>query len=204
MNTLFWALAVCMTLEGTAIAQDKMIITTKDGKIQSFDTNAIQKIEFQSGLPSGAAIAPSLPAQTRTAVLQSYNYPTHFIRHANFSGEISPLVNDLDRRDGTFRIVPGLADSRYVSFESTNYPGYYLRHQNFRVQLHKPDGSQLFREDATFKMKPGLADASWSSFESANYAGHYLRHRNFHLYIEQGADDLFRKDATFKLVAPPW
>jgi len=189
---------------GAVTAQDKMIITTKDGKIQSFDTNAIQKIEFQSGQPAGAAADPSPASQTRIAVLQSYNYPTHFVRHANFFGEITPLVSDLDRKDGTFRIVPGLADSRYVSFESTNYPGYYLRHQNFRVQLHKPDGSQLFREDATFKLKPGLADGSWVSFESLNYAGRYLRHRNFHLYVEQGADDLFRKDATFKLVAPKW
>jgi hypothetical protein len=48
-----------------------------------------------------------------------------------------PISSELDRRDSTFKMVPGLADSRHVSFESVNYPGHYLRHQGFRLNLHQ-------------------------------------------------------------------
>jgi hypothetical protein len=184
-----------MVWGGSAFAQERMVITFKDGRVQNFDTAIILKIEFQSG-PAPQASMGSL------ASFQSHNYRSHFIRHANFLGEITPISSDLDRKDSTFRMVPGLADSQFVSFESVNYPGHYLRHQDFRLKLQKSEGSQLFRLDATFKMLPGLADGSWSSFESVNYPGHYIRHKNFHLFLEKGNDDLFRKDSTFR-VSPP-
>jgi hypothetical protein len=128
--------------------------------------------------------------------LQSYNYPDHFIRHKDFLGEITIITSDSDKKDATFKIVPGLADNKLISFESVNYPGYYLRHESFRINLHKYSDDQLFKEDATFKKVPGLADNTWLSFESYNYPGRYIRHRDFHLYLEEGSDDLFRKDVT--------
>jgi hypothetical protein len=199
---LLWGFCSWMAWAGSVFAQERMIITYRDGRVQTIDTGSILKIEYQSAPTAGV---PGMGPQATVAgmcSLQSYNYPNHFIRHANFLGEITPISSDLDRKDSTFRIVAGLADSRHVSFESLNYPGHYLRHQDFRLKLQKFDGSQLFRQDATFKMVPGLADGSWSSFESVNYPGHYIRHRNFHLYIERGNDDLFRKDVTFR-AAPP-
>jgi hypothetical protein len=179
-----------------------MIITFKDGRVQTIDTGSILKVEFQSGHATGTPVAGPQAIAGSMASFQSYNFRNHFIRHANFLGEITPVSSDLDRKDSTFRIVPGMADGHYVSFESVNYPGHFLRHQDFRLKLQKFDGSQLFRQDATFKMVPGLADGSWTSFESVNYPGHYIRHRNFHLYLEKGSDDLFRKDSTFR-AAPP-
>ncbi|MGB3341693.1 MAG: AbfB domain-containing protein [bacterium] len=136
--------------------------------------------------------------------LQSYNYPDHCIRHRDFLGEITIITSDFDKKDATFKIVPGLADSKLISFESVNYPGYYLRYENFRINLHKYSDDQLYKKDATFKKVPGLADESWSSFESYNYPGYYVRHRDYHLYIEEGSDDLFKKDVTFKIAAPKW
>ncbi len=133
---------------------------------------------------------------------QSYNYPSYYIRHSNYLGEISQISSTLDKLDATFKIVPGLADSSCVSFESLNYPKHYLRHQNNRVKLHSWENSQLFREDATFCVKPGLADPELVSFESYNYPDYFLRHRNSHLYIEQDNSDLFRADTTFKIVEP--
>jgi len=180
---------------GFVFAQERMVITFKNGQAQTFDIGSILKVEFQSG----PAFQGSLGSM---ASFQSHNYRSHFIRHANFLGEITPISSDLDRKDSTFRMAPGLADSQLVSFESVNYPGHYLRHQDFRLKLQKSDGSQLFRQDATFKLGPGLADGSWSSFESINYPGHFIRHRNFHLYLERGNDDLFRKDSTFR-ISPP-
>jgi len=135
---------------------------------------------------------------------KSYNYPEYFIRHRNSLGEITKIVSQLDKKDATFKVVPGLADSCCISFESLNYPGYYLRHQYSRIKLHKNDNSDLFKKDATFKKVPGLANSSWVSFESYNFPGRFIRHRNSHLYSESGNTDLFRKDATFKITAPKY
>ncbi len=136
--------------------------------------------------------------------LQSLNYPTRFVRHAWSLGELTEIHSDLDRRDATFKIVPGLAGSQGISLEASNYPGHFLRHQNYRVKLHRRSEDQLFKEDATFFVVPGLADASWSSLQSFNFPDRYLRHRDSHLWVEAGTGDLFRKDATFKIVDPLW
>jgi hypothetical protein len=133
--------------------------------------------------------------------LQSLNYPGLFIRHRNFLGELTRITTDLDRKDASFKLVPGLADRNLVSFESVNYPGYYLRHQGFRIKLMRGPGDDLFRKDATFRRVPGLANSSMVSFESLNYPGYYIRHRDFHLYLERGNTELFRKDATFRFSA---
>lgn len=196
--------AFCWMLFGTglAFAQDKMVITFKDGRVQAIDISSILKIEYQTGQSSRITGEASPPLHGRTASFLSFNYRTHYVRHANFLGELTPVSSDLDRKDSIFKIVPGLADSQNISFESVNYPGHYLRHQDYRIKLNKFDGSQLFKADATFKVQPGLADGAWSSFESVNYPGHYIRHKSFHLYIEKGNDDLFRKDATFRVMGP--
>ena len=201
-KVLLWGFCLLMVWTGSAFAQDRMIITLKNGQVQTIDTGSILKIEYQSANTAGTPGAGPQAIAGSMASFQSHNYRSHFIRHANFLGEITPISSDLDRKDSTFRMVAGLADSRYVSFESVNYPGHYLRHQDFRLKLQNFDGSQLFRQDATFKMGHGLADGSWSSFESVNYPGHYIRHKNFHLYLERGSDDLFRRDSTFR-VSPP-
>ncbi|PJA37640.1 arabinofuranosidase, partial [candidate division WWE3 bacterium CG_4_9_14_3_um_filter_43_9] len=37
------------------------------------------------------------------------------------------------------------------------------------------------------------------------YPGRYLRHRDGHLWVEAGdGSDLYRKDATWRMVAPFW
>jgi len=143
--------------------------------------------------------------------LQSFNYPDHFIRHRNFVGELTVIGTETDRKDATFRVIPGLAEQKYpslqkeyISLQSVNYPGYYLRYHDGMVKLHKYRDEDLFKKGATFRLVPGLADRTWSSFESLPYPGFYLRQKNFRLYLEKGNDDVFRKDATFKIVSPPW
>jgi Alpha-L-arabinofuranosidase B (ABFB) domain len=130
--------------------------------------------------------------------LRSNNFPSHFIRHRNALAEISTISSDLDRRDATFRIVPGLADGNLVSLESTNFPDHFLRHQNFELKLHRRGGDQLFRDDATFNVRTGLADPGGMSFESRNFAGFFLRHSNFRVRLDRNdGSELFRRDATF-------
>jgi hypothetical protein len=208
----FLSVGLCLLfICGTSVfAKETMVITFTNGQVQTFDTDSILKIEFQSAQPSSTTSKPltktdttSKPSDKTDATivsLQSFNYQTHFIRHKDYLGEITPISSELDKKDSTFRIVPGLADSHYVSFESVNYPGYYLRHQNFRIKLQRSDGSELFKKDATFKMRQGLANSAWKSFESFNHPGNYIRHSHFHLYIATGTDSLFKSDATFKLI----
>ena len=139
---------------------------------------------------------------TREQLENPKGNPSENARRWDFLGELTEVLSNLDRQDSTFRFIPGLADSKCITFESLNYPGYYLRHWDFRIKLHSWEDSQLFREDTTFCERPGLADPDLVSFESHNYPGYYLRHRDFHLYIEQGDSDLFRADVTFRIVEP--
>jgi hypothetical protein len=67
--------------------------------------------------------------------IEAYNFPNYYIRHRNFLGEISPLESTLDKKDGTFRIVPGLAAEEHFSFESINFPGYFLWAEDTNSQL---------------------------------------------------------------------
>ncbi|MDD5629656.1 MAG: AbfB domain-containing protein [Elusimicrobia bacterium] len=136
------------------------------------------------------------PAAPGALSLRSFNYPAQLIRVRDSLGELSAD----EKEEAAFKKVPGLADASLVSFESVAHPGYFLRHQSFRLKLHQDGGDRLFKEDATFRVVPGLAGASAFSLESFNYPGYFIRHRGGHLYVEKGADDLFRNDATFSFV----
>ncbi|SDM50013.1 Alpha-L-arabinofuranosidase B (ABFB) domain-containing protein [Lentzea albidocapillata subsp. violacea] len=148
--------------------------------------------------------------------LQSYNYPTRYIRHRHFLGELTEISTDLDKNDATF--LGGRGDrnpvvGESVAFEACNWRRFYLRHQDFVVKLHEehlvidPDRpptyrtpeSGLFYADAGFRLVPGLADSTCVSIRSVNYPDRYLRHRGFKLYLEPANDDLARADATFRI-----
>lgn len=204
-RVMFLSLCLIFVFASAVFAQDKMVITFRDGHVQTYDTDDILKIEFKSSSPPKPAVVPapiSTPAEKPAAgvgTLQSFNYPDHYIRHKDYLGEITPIKSTQDKRDSEFRIVPGLADSRYISFESVNHPGYYFRHSGFRIRLQKSDGSAQFKKDATFKKVAGRANASWNSFEALSQPSFYIRHSHFHLYIDNAGDALSKKDSTFKI-----
>lgn len=152
--------------------------------------------------------------------LGSVNYPTRFLRHQNFQAELTGIASDLDKHDGTFTVVAGLAapaltaggvgrktnpTASAVSFEAVNFPGYYLCDQNGRLALARrpAPGSVAFNQSATFRAQSGLAGAGSSSLEA--WGGkRYIRHRDFHLYVEDGSTGsaTFAQDASFT-IAPP-
>lgn len=175
------------------------------------------------GVPFGAGLDTPLmewPDRTPAHVLDHYalgysydrplvsyrsvNYPSRYIRHRGFLGELTVISTELDRRDATFRIVPGLADPNAISLAATNFSNHYLRHQGFRLKLQRFGGDDLFKRDATFRVARGLSDGTKVSFASYNYPNHYIRHRNFSLYLETGSDALFRSDSTFQVASPLW
>lgn len=127
-----------------------------------------------------------------------------FVRHQDFRAKVTPVASELDRKDATFRLMPGLASGTAVSFEAVNFPGYFLRHRNFELVLAARGSDASFRADATFRRRPGLADPSLVSFESENYPGHFLRHLSGLLSLERGEDAAFARDATFRLQPPRW
>jgi Alpha-L-arabinofuranosidase B (ABFB) domain/Cysteine-rich secretory protein family len=151
------------------------------------------------GLQMLCVIASAALAQ-ETASFESVNYPNRFMRHAFLLGELTPLSSDLDRKDATFVLRPGLSGTPgAISFESINYPGQFLRHQNFRLKLNPNDGSTLFHQDASFLPRPALAGQGMVSYESVNFPGFFVRHRDFHLWVEKNdGSQLFGLDASFQ------
>ncbi len=132
--------------------------------------------------------------------LQSYNYSSMYIRHADYDVRIDENVTP--EIDSQWRLVPGLANQTegYISIQSVNYPNYFLRHWEYDFVLEKNDGTSSFAADATFKLVKGLAEASYTSFQSYNFPSRYIRHYEKLLKLEEISTDLDRQDATFRMI----
>ncbi|WP_225411888.1 AbfB domain-containing protein [Stigmatella hybrida] len=135
--------------------------------------------------------------------MESYTYADYYVRTAEGRGMISLIRTGWDMDEATFRMVPGLADDRCVSFESSLYPGSFLRQENAEVWLDEGSSHPRFLEDATFCPRQGLADLHALSFESCALPGMYLHHTDDFLYVGEGSGWAFEEDATF-LLTDPW
>lgn len=94
-------------------------------------------------------IVPGLAG--RCSSFESMNYPGHFLRHQDFRLKLARNTgDDLFKKDATFCMKAGFANSTWSSFESYNLPNHYIRHSNFELWVHKYDGTPIFRKDATF------------------------------------------------------
>ncbi len=173
-------------------AADVLNLSTADGA-------AIIQWPYWGGDNQQWIFAPfSTTAITR---LQSYNFPTRYIRHTGFHGRTDENVSPIE--DSEFRVRSGLTDSAGVSFESVNFPGYYLRvRTNGEVWVDKNDNTDAFRDSATFERVPGLADSSKSSFRMWTDSTRYLRHYAYWLYAQSGSGSAFNGDATFAEINP--
>lgn len=148
-----------------------------------------------------ATAAPAAAQQSDWYSFRSANFPSHYIRHANYLAGIAQITDEQARDDATWRLRPGLTGSCYT-FESVNFPQHYLRHQNFRVTLQRHDGTDQFRADATFCPAVGLTGQG-VSWMASNFSEYFLRHRNFELWLERAdGSQQFRDDATFFRVEP--
>ena len=166
---------------------------------------------FASANSMAGGFKPAERLYGRWGALRSGNYQQNFVRHRNGLGEMSPLASDLDRKDGSFRVVPGLAGPGTVSLESFNFPGSFLRHQNGRIKLDRFDASDLFRKDASFVIQPGAA-GDGTTFRASNYPEHAIRHCSGHLFIDRNDksnpacdpnDAVFRGDISFHVERAP-
>jgi hypothetical protein len=145
--------------------------------------------------------APAKPPASSRKSVQAVNYPDRYWHFSDGIGRLDQVgagSSDQTRRDSTFTLVPGLADSNCVSFSTGD--GRYVRHSEFRLRTDGHDGSELFKKDATFCPRP----TSYSGavmLEAVNYPGSFLRHRDFQLRLERYEHSgLYRADSAFRLV----
>lgn len=73
--------------------------------------------------------------------------------------------------NSSFRIVPGLADPKKVSFQSSTNARKYLRHSGFMLFSHGNDGSPIFAQDATFQPLDMNGNPTTMSLPSVNVGG---------------------------------
>jgi DNA-directed RNA polymerase specialized sigma24 family protein len=153
--------------------------------------------------PTRSSSAVAAPFLARHA-LRSVGSPGRYVREIDdlsFLASVSANSSMETKRDATFTIVTGLADSDCYSFRDRT--GRYLRHSFFRVRLDADDGSNLFKKDVTFCVRIGSASGSFI-LQSYNYPGRYLHYRNnFELWVDPIEDsDAFLASASFNAVAP--
>jgi hypothetical protein len=127
-----------------------------------------------------------------------------FVQHSDFRAHTGE-VGFAKRLNATFEIVPGLSDSKGISFRSVRPPNHYLAHGDFRVGLGVFDNSAEGARNATFLKVKGLSSPSDVSFESVNWPGYFLRSRsNGQIWLDKNDGSVqFRRDATFVIVEPP-
>lgn len=97
--------------------------------------------------------------------LQTYQDPSRFVRHANFSFRADQVKGNY--YDYKWHLTKGLAtkEDNYVSIQAENLPGFYITYNGSQIVLRKHDGTEGFKQAATFRVVEGLADSSWVSIQ---------------------------------------
>ncbi|NGO07431.1 alpha-L-arabinofuranosidase [Streptomyces sp. HC44] len=151
--------------------------------------------------PASSSKPPAKAPSTSRKSVQAVNYPDrywHFSDGAGRLDRVSSRSSAETRRESTFTLVSGLADSDCVSFSTGD--GGYLRHINFRLRADRDDGSALFEKDATFCPRPSSYSGA-VMLEAVNYPGRFLRHRDFQLRLDPYEySGLYQADSAFRLV----
>jgi hypothetical protein len=143
--------------------------------------------------------APKPPATTTWRSVRSVNYPDRYWHVSSGYVKLDSVGGSESRRDSTFKLVKGLADTSCSSFATAD--GTYLRHRSFVLRAERNDGSALFKQDATFCPRTSAYSGA-VMLESVNYPGRFLRHQNFQLKLDPFQNSsLYLADSAFRLVA---
>lgn len=152
----------------------------------------------------GMPDVPAWDAPPRyTASFVPFGFPEQYVCHQEMAGFIAALDTSqaADQESASFQMIPGLSDSKCVSFRAANKLGMFFRHSNSRVYLHATDETPLFYADATFCQERGLADEQAITFRSFNYPQRVIHLRNVNeLWIDDVPDPMtpeFAAEATF-------
>ncbi|WP_395575596.1 AbfB domain-containing protein [Streptomyces sp. BK79] len=203
-------LSASVYTEITDVENEANGLLTYDRQVVKVDEARV-KAANQALIDASRSARPpvTLPTdQYRSLRVTTPDYTTRYARHQDglgFTEVVDANSSALLKNDATWKIVPGLADSRCYSFESRNYPGQYLRHRDFRI--HKEGGdSTLFRADATWCAVQGQGGVRLSAY---NFPDQYLRHYRAELWLATpgGAHEWdnpagFTQDTTWAVEAP--
>jgi hypothetical protein len=142
---------------------------------------------------------PSKPSLSSWKSVQSVDHPGFYWHVSGGPVELDWPSDPESRRDSTFDVVEGLADSSCYSFRTAD--GMFLRHRYWVLRADRDDGSELFSQDATFC--PGWSPYSGAmTLEAVNYPGCFLRHSYFELVLDRNGYDMTRpEEFSFRLVA---
>lgn len=144
------------------------------------------KVEPKMFKPGDAVFGEEL--RGNSYIFESSPYISRYIQHeAIRSGRESvglytwELTTASERKRSTFKVISGLADSRYFSFESLDNPGYYINTKKpskygLNLFLSKESLDLEFKKHATFKIVPALTGDPFPSIsiESYYYPGKFI------------------------------
>ncbi|KAI4912209.1 uncharacterized protein J4E92_010060 [Alternaria infectoria] len=148
-----------------------------DATENAVQANIVAAKYATTSLTSGPAytVGSSISFRATTA-----GYTDRYLAHTGATVNtqvVSSSSTALLKRQASWTVRAGLANSACFSFESKDTAGSYIRHFNFVLQLQSNDGSKAFKEDATFCPQAGFT-GSGSSIRAWGYPTRYIRHYN--------------------------
>ncbi|KAI4663920.1 uncharacterized protein J4E88_010770 [Alternaria novae-zelandiae] len=148
-----------------------------DATENAVQANIVAAKYATTSLTSGPAytVGSSISFRATTA-----GYTDRYLTHTGATVNtqvVSSSSTALLKRQASWTVRAGLANSACFSFESKDTAGSYIRHYNFVLQLQANDGSKAFKEDATFCPQAGFT-GSGSSIRAWGYPTRYIRHYN--------------------------
>lgn len=148
-----------------------------DATESAVQANIVAAKYATTSLTSGPAytVGSSISLRATTA-----GYTDRYLAHNGATVNtqvVSPSSTALLKRQASWTVRAGLANSACFSFESKDTAGSYIRHYNFVLQMQASDGSKAFKEDATFCPQTGFS-GSGTSIRAWGYPTRYIRHYN--------------------------
>ncbi|KAI1072037.1 hypothetical protein LB507_005375 [Fusarium sp. FIESC RH6] len=174
-----------------------------DATENAVQANIVAAKYATTSLTSGNAL--SVGSSVSLKVTTS-GYTDRYLAHTNSDVNTQIPNTSALKKQASWTVRTGLANSGCVSFESVDTPGSFIRHYNFILVVNKNDGSKAFNEDATFCPQKGMSGKG-SSIRSWNYPTRYFRHYDNGGYVSTNggvhtfdAERNFGDDVSFEVV----
>ncbi|RMZ72343.1 fungal alpha-L-arabinofuranosidase [Pyrenophora seminiperda CCB06] len=153
-----------------------------DATENAVQQNVVEAKYATTSMTSGPAMTVGSSVSFRAT---TSGYTDRYLTHSGATVNtqvVSSSSTALLKRQASWTVRAGLANSACFSFESKDTSGSYIRHYNFVLQVQASDGSKAFKEDATFCPQAGLS-GQYNSIAAWGYPTRLMRHFNNVGYI---------------------
>ncbi|KAF5002728.1 hypothetical protein FGRMN_124 [Fusarium graminum] len=168
-----------------------------DATENAVQANIVAAKYATSSLTSGPALTVGSSVSLKVT---TSGYTDRYLSHSGSTVSTQVVASSSSaalRKQASWTVRTGLANSGCVSFESNDTPGSFIRHYDFVLVVNKNDGSKAFKEDATFCPQKGLNNQG-NSIRSWNYPTRYFRHYDNGGYVaSQGGVHTFDAATSF-------